>query len=129
MRRADAGFKMEKEHQYLGETLLHPKRPFIAVVGGAKISGKIDVLEALLPRVDEILIGGAMACTFLVAMGLSVGSSLVETDRVALAKTLLERGRKKLILPRGAVVAPSPDKVPSRKEVLGDAIPHGWAIY
>ena len=81
---AVAGFLMEKELKYLGETLHHPKRPFVAIVGGAKISGKIDVLEALLPRVDEILVGGAMACTFLVAMGLSVGSSLVETDRVAL---------------------------------------------
>jgi phosphoglycerate kinase len=126
---AVAGFLMEKELTYLGEALHRPKRPFVAVVGGAKISGKIDVLEALLPRVDEILIGGAMACTFLVAMGLSVGSSLVETDRVALAKTLLERGGKKLILPRGAVVAPSLDKGAERKEVLVDAVPHGWAIY
>ena len=126
---AVAGYLMEKELKYLGETLHHPKRPFIAVVGGAKISGKIDVLEALLPRVDEILIGGAMACTFLVAMGLSVGSSLVETDRVAMAKTLLERSGKKLILPRGAVVAPSLDKGAESKEVSVDAIPHGWAIY
>jgi phosphoglycerate kinase len=126
---AVAGFLMEKELKYLGEALHRPKRPFVAVVGGAKISGKIDVLEALLPRVDEILIGGAMACTFLVAMGLSVGSSLVETDRVGMAKTLLERGGKKLILPRGAVVAPSLDKGAERKEVSVDAIPHGWAIY
>jgi len=126
---AVAGFLMEKELKYLGEALHRPKRPFVAVVGGAKISGKIDVLEALLPRVDEILIGGAMACTFLVAMGLSVGSSLVETDRVGLAKTLLERGGKKLILPRGAVVAPSLDKGAERKEVSVDAVPHGWAIY
>jgi phosphoglycerate kinase len=126
---AVAGFLMEKELKYLGEALHRPKRPFVAVVGGAKISGKIDVLEALLPRVDEILIGGAMACTFLVAMGLSVGSSLVETDRVGMAKTLLERGGKKLILPRGAVVAPSLDKGAERKEVSVDAVPHGWAIY
>jgi len=126
---AVAGFLMEKELRFLGEAIHHPKRPFIAVVGGAKISGKIDVLEALLPRVDEILIGGAMACTFLVAMGLSVGSSLVETDRVAMAKTLLERSGKKLILPRGAVVAPSLDKGAEAKEVSVDAIPHGWAIY
>jgi len=126
---AVAGFLMEKELKYLGEALHHPKRPFVAVIGGAKISGKIDVLEALLPRVDEILIGGAMACTFLVAMGLSVGSSLVETDRVAMAKTLLERSGKKLILPRGAVVAPSLDKGAERKEVPVDAVPHGWAIY
>jgi phosphoglycerate kinase len=126
---AVGGFLMEKELKYLGEALHHPKRPFVAVIGGAKISGKIDVLEALLPRVDEILIGGAMACTFLVAMGLSVGSSLVETDRVAMAKTLLERSGKKLILPRGAVVAPSLDKGAERKEVRVDAVPHGWAIY
>jgi phosphoglycerate kinase len=120
---------MEKELKYLGETLHHPKRPFVAVVGGAKISGKIDVLEALLPRVDEILIGGAMACTFLVAMGLSVGSSLVETDRVALARALLARGGSKLILPRGAVVAPSLDRGAEAREVPVDAVPHGWAIY
>jgi len=126
---AVAGFLMEKELKYLGETLHHPKRPFVAVVGGAKISGKIDVLEALLPRVDEILIGGAMACTFLVAMGLSVGSSLVETDRVALARALLARGGSKLILPRGAVVAPSLDRGAEAREVPVDAVPHGWAIY
>jgi phosphoglycerate kinase len=126
---AVAGFLMEKELTYLGEALHRPKRPFVAVVGGAKISGKIDVLEALLPRVDEILIGGAMACTFLVAMGLSVGSSLVETDRVTVARTLLERGGPKLILPRGAVVAPSLDRAAERREVPVDAIPHGWAIY
>ena len=126
---AVAGFLMEKELKFLGEAIHQPKRPFIAVVGGAKISGKIDVLEALLPRVDEILIGGAMACTFLVAMGLSVGSSLVETDRVAMAKALLERSGKKLILPRGAVVAPSLDRGAEAKEVSVDAIPHGWAIY
>ena len=126
---AVAGFLMEKELKYLGEALHRPKRPFIAVIGGAKISGKIDVLEALLPRVDEIQIGGAMACTFLVAMGLSVGSSLVETDRVSMAKMLLEKSGKKLILPRGAVVAPSLDKGAESKEVSVDAIPHGWAIY
>lgn len=126
---AVAGFLMEKELQYLGETLHRPKRPFIAVIGGAKISGKIDVLEALLPRVDEILIGGAMACTFLVAMGLSVGSSLVETDRVAMAQALLKRGGAKLILPRGAVVAPSLERAAERQEVSVDAVPHGWAIY
>ena len=126
---AVAGFLMEKELKYLGETLHHPKHPFVAVIGGAKISGKIDVLEALLPRVDEILIGGAMACTFLVAMGLSVGTSLVETDRVALARELLARGGPKLILPRGAVVAPSLDRAAEAREVRVDAIPHGWAIY
>ena len=126
---AVAGFLMEKELTYLGEMLRQPKRPFVAVLGGAKISGKIDVLEALLPRVDEILVGGAMACTFFVAMGLAVGSSLVEPDRVALARILLERGGPKLILPRGAVVAPSLQRSGERREVPVDAIPDGWGVY
>ena len=69
---------MEQELEYLGEALDKPKRPFVAVLGGAKISGKIDVIEALLPKVDAILIGGAMACTFFKAMGLETGKSLVE---------------------------------------------------
>src|SRR5258705_1383088 len=81
---AVAGFLMEKELKYLGEALHRPKRPFVAVGGGAKISGKIDVLEALLPRVDGIPIGGALACTVLVAVGLSVGRSLIEAHRVSL---------------------------------------------
>jgi phosphoglycerate kinase len=126
---AVAGFLMEKELTYLGEMLRQPKRPFVAVLGGAKISGKIDVLEALLPRVDEILVGGAMACTFFVAMGLNVGTSLVEPDRVPLARTLLERGGPKLILPRGAVVAPSLERSAERREVSVDAVPDGWAVY
>ena len=126
---AVAGLLMEKELDYLGKALTDPARPFVAIMGGSKISGKIDVIESLLPKVDRMLIGGAMACTFLVAMGLSVGSSLVETDRVALARTLLERGGKKLILPRGAVVAPSLDRGAEGREVPADSVPHGWAIY
>jgi phosphoglycerate kinase len=74
---AVAGFLMERELQYLQSALAEPERPFIAVLGGAKISGKIDAIEALLPKVDEILIGGAMACTFFLAMGFEVGESLV----------------------------------------------------
>ncbi|UCD25276.1 MAG: phosphoglycerate kinase, partial [Gemmatimonadota bacterium] len=75
---AVAGFLMERELQYLQSALAEPERPFVAVLGGAKISGKIDAIEALLPKVDEILIGGAMACTFFLAMGFEVGESLVE---------------------------------------------------
>src|SRR5207237_1854712 len=93
--------------RYLGEALEQPKRPFVAVLGGAKISGKIDVIQALLPKVDEILIGGAMANTFLLAIGFEVGGSLVDRDREDLAKQLHARAGAKLILPRGAVVAPS----------------------
>src|SRR5206468_5799285 len=79
---AVAGFLMEQELEYLGQLLTNPKRPFVAVLGGAKISGKIDVIRSLLPRVDELLIGGAMACTLLMAQVLEVGDSVVEADRL-----------------------------------------------
>ena len=126
---AVAGFLMEKELQYLGQLLENPRRPFIAVLGGAKISGKIDVIRSLLPKVDELLIGGAMACTFFAAMGLEVGSSLVEPDRMALAKELLATSGKKLILPRGAVIAPSLERTKESKSVPADGIPKGWAVF
>jgi phosphoglycerate kinase len=126
---AVAGFLMEKELRYLGEALDSPKRPFLAVLGGAKISGKIDVIEALLPRCDEILIGGAMACTFFAALGLEVGRSLVERDKTELAKTLMTKGGRKLILPRGAVVAPALDRAGERREVASDEIPADWAVF
>ena len=126
---AVAGFLMERELAYLGQLLEDPKRPFIAVLGGAKISGKIDVIRALLPKVDELLIGGAMACTFFAALGLEVGTSLVEPDRIALAQELLAHSGKKLILPRGAVIAPSLERPREHRSVAADAIPKGWAVY
>lgn len=126
---AVTGFLMEKELRYLGDALRAPKRPFIAVLGGAKISGKIDVIAALLPRVDQVLIGGAMACTFFVALGFQVGKSLAEPDRVEMAKGLLIKGGEKIILPRGAVVAPSLERAAERREVKSDAIPADWAVY
>ena len=126
---AVAGFLMEKELRYLSDALAQPRRPFVAVLGGAKISGKIDVIEALLPRVDEILIGGAMACTFFAALGFETGKSLVEPERVALAKSLLTKGGKKIILPRGAVVAPALDRGAERRDVSSDAIPADLAVY
>ena len=126
---AVAGFLMEKELEHLGQLLTNPKHPFIAVLGGAKISGKIDVIRSLLPRVDELLIGGAMACTFFKAMGLEVGDSLVESDRIALAKDLLATSGKKLILPRGAVIAPSLERATEARSVPIDAIGKGWAVY
>src|SRR5204863_8675693 len=86
LRPAVTGFLMERELRYLGDALEHPKRPFVAVLGGAKISGKIDVIQALLPKVDEILVGGAMANTFFLAIGFQVGGSLVERDKEDLAK-------------------------------------------
>ena len=107
LRPAVAGLLMEKELEYLGAALSDPKRPFIAILGGAKISGKIDVIEALLPKVDGLLVGGAMANTFYKAMGLQTGKSLVEPDRVELAKSLVDRAGYRLTLPHDAVVAPS----------------------
>ena len=101
---AVSGFLMEKELEYLGGALERPVRPFVAVLGGAKVSGKIDLIDNLLPRVDEILIGGAMACTFFRAMGLETGTSLVEQDRVDMAKALMGRAGDKLVLPSGAVI-------------------------
>ncbi len=126
---AVAGFLMAKELEYLGNALERPGHPFVAVLGGAKVSGKIDVITNLLPKVDALLVGGAMACTFFLAMGLDVGTSLVEHDRVDLAKDLLQRGGKKLVLPQGGVVAQELKAGATTRTVARDAIPAGWAVY
>jgi phosphoglycerate kinase len=102
---AAAGMLMRRELEYLGRSLESPARPFVAILGGAKISGKIDVIEALLPKVDHLLIGGAMANTFFRAMGLATGKSLVEEERVGMAATLLEQAGDRLVLPDDVVVA------------------------
>ena len=126
---AVSGFLMERELRYLGEALHHPKRPFVAVLGGAKISGKIDLIEALLPKVDQILLGGAMACTFFAAMGLETGKSLVESDRVGLAKELMKQAGQKLVLPSGGVIARELAPNVETRVVRRDAIEPGWAVY
>lgn len=126
---AVAGFLMEKELAYLGQALASPKRPFVAVLGGAKVSGKIDLIEALLPKVDQILIGGAMACTFFKAMGLEVGKSLVEEDRVEMARALMARAGDKLVLPLGGVVAPELRPGITAITVPREKVPAGFAIY
>jgi phosphoglycerate kinase len=126
---AVSGFLMERELRYLGEALHQPKRPFVAVLGGAKISGKIDLIEALLPKVDEILLGGAMACTFFKALGLETGNSLVESDRVDLARDLMKKAGKKLVLPTGAVIGRELAPETETRTVKRDAIPPGWAVY
>lgn len=126
---AVAGLLMERELKYLGEALHQPARPFVAILGGAKISGKIDVIEALLPKVDTLLIGGAMACTFFKAMGLETGKSLVEADRIEMAKALLARAGEKLVLPEDALVAASLDEGASAKAVARDAIPPTQAMF
>jgi phosphoglycerate kinase len=94
-----AGYLMKKELDFLGGALDLPKRPFVSIIGGSKISGKIDVIEALLPKVDKLLIGGGMAYTFLKAQGFEIGKSLCENDKVDLAKSLLARAGDKIQLP------------------------------
>jgi len=129
LRPAVAGLLMQKELEYLGGALANPQHPFIAILGGAKISGKIDVIEQLLPKVDGLLIGGAMACTFYRAMGLETGKSLVEEDRVAMAKDLLARGGMRLTLPHDAMVAPSLERANEAKAVPRNAIPKDQAMF
>jgi phosphoglycerate kinase len=126
---AVAGLLMQRELDYLGAALANPSRPFVAVLGGAKISGKIDVIEQLLPRVDRLVIGGAMACTFFKAMGLEVGKSLVEADRVDMAKDLLARAGSKLLIPSDAVVAKSLDAPQSAHAVPCDGISPDEAMF
>ncbi len=128
-RPAVAGLLMEKELAYLGGALAAPERPFVAILGGSKISGKIDVVEALLPKVDYLLIGGAMACTFFRAMGCETGKSLVEPDRIEMAKDLLGRAGGKLVLPVDAVIAPSMDAASAARVIGRDAIPVGEAMF
>jgi len=126
---AVAGFLLEKELRYLGEALDNPRRPFIAILGGAKVSGKIELIDHLLPRVDRILIGGAMACTFFRAMGLEVGRSLVEDDRLEVARRLIEQGGDRLILPSGCVIAPDLREAVTSMAVPRHRIPVSFAVY
>lgn len=102
---AVAGHLMARELRFLEEVLRDPERPFVAIIGGAKISSKIGVISALLPRVDRLLIGGAMANTFFRALGLDTGASLVEEDSIDLARRLIEEGGDRLVLPVDCVVA------------------------
>jgi phosphoglycerate kinase len=129
LRPAVAGLLMHKELDYLGRALAAPKRPFIAILGGAKISGKIDVIDNLLPKVDRMIIGGAMACTFFKAMGLETGKSLVEDDRVEMAKAILKRAGDKLLLPTDAMVAPSMEEGGKAHVVPREKIPANEAMF
>lgn len=129
LRPAVAGLLMQKELDYLGQALENPKRPFVAILGGSKISGKIDVIEALLPKVDALLVGGAMACTFYAAMGHETGKSLVEPDRLDMARDLIERAGSVLILPHDALIAPAIDQPQAARTVKKDAIPADQAMF
>ena len=126
---AAAGFLLEKEIKYLGQALAYPDHPFAAVIGGAKVSDKIAVIENLLEKVDTLIIGGGMAYTFLQAQGRPTGKSLVETDKISLAKKLIQKASEKgvtLLLPQDHVVASefSPD---AEHKICSDAnFPADW---
>lgn len=122
-----AGYLLMKEIAYLGGALQKPDKPFAAILGGAKISGKIDIISNLLPRVDTIIIGGGMAYTFFKAQGKEIGKSLLEEDKIELAKELLTKGGDKLILPVDCMVSDTFDfdarQVGALRTVATDAIP------
>jgi phosphoglycerate kinase len=121
-----AGLLMERELRYLGMALEARERPFVAILGGAKVSDKIQVIESLLSRVDSLLIGGGMAYTFFRARGLPIGKSLVEEDKVELAKGLLKRGEGKIHLPVDHVVAAAFSADAPHQTSPVTEIPAGW---
>jgi phosphoglycerate kinase len=123
---AVAGFLMEQELSYLGKALSSPEHPFIAILGGAKISDKIGVVESLLGRADRLLIGGGMANTFLAAKGFSMADSLVEAESVATAKDLLGRAADRILLPSDLVIGDAFDAGANHRVVPPDGIPAGW---
>jgi phosphoglycerate kinase len=127
---AASGYLMKKELDYLGGALSEPKRPFVAIIGGSKVSSKIDVIKSLLPRVDKLLIGGGMTYTFLKAQGLETGKSIVENDKLDLARALLAEAGDKLVLGTDFVVTDKLDfkarTVGALKTVARNAIPADW---
>lgn len=126
---AAGGYLMKKELDFLGKALENPERPFVAILGGAKVSDKIGVIENLIEKVDTLIIGGGMAYTFFVAQGYSVGDSLLEADKVELAKGLMEKAGKKgvkFLLPVDNVIADDFNNDANRKVVKSSEIPDGW---
>ncbi len=121
-----AGFLMEKELNYLGNVLEEPKRPFVAILGGAKVSDKIGVIDSLLKKADTLVIGGGMANTFLAAQGLDMADSLVEEDALDTARELLEKAGDKMLLPTDFVVGDSFSADALDKVVAVDGVPAGW---
>ncbi|MCK6578046.1 MAG: phosphoglycerate kinase [Anaerolineae bacterium] len=125
-----AGFLMEKEINYLASAIENPKRPFVAILGGAKVSDKIAVIESLLAKCDRLLIGGGMANTFFKAQGYSTGNSLVEADAVETARHLLAKSGGKLILPVDGVLGDKfADDAQTQVIAVSAGVPEGWAIY
>ncbi len=128
VRQSAAGLLMEKELAYLGKAISNPERPFVAVLGGAKVSDKIEVVQNLMKLADAMLIGGAMAYTFLKSQGLPIGKSLVENDKLDLARALLDEARQRnfrLLLPVDHVLAESPDSTATKIADIS-ATPEGW---
>ena len=124
-----AGFLMEKEINYIGKTLEAPQRPFVAILGGAKVSDKIGVIENMIDKVDTIIIGGGMAHTFDASKGYPIGNSLVEKDKIELAKELLEKAAKKgvkVVLPVDLVIADKFAADAKTQTVDVDKVPDGW---
>ncbi len=130
MKSSAAGYLMEKELKFLGRAVGDPARPYVAIIGGAKISGKIDVMHNLMNKVDTLMIGGGMMFTFYKAQGLEIGNSLLEADKVSLASSLLKEAAErkiKLMLPVDTVVAESFSNDASRAVVSVKHIPAGWS--
>ncbi len=123
-----AGFLLEKEIVYLGNAIADPKRPFVAIMGGAKISDKIDVIQNLLQKADRVLIGGGMANTFFKAQGFYMGDSLVEEDAVETAKELMAAGGQKLVLPVDMVIADAFSEDATAETLPVGDVPSGWRI-
>ena len=123
--KAAAGFLMEKEIKFLGDAVDNPQRPFVAILGGAKVSDKIGVIDSLLDKADKIIIGGGMAYTFYAAKGIKTGDSLVEKDKIDVAKKILDKAGDKIVLPIDNVVADKFDNDANTKVVEGD-IDDGW---
>ncbi len=126
-----AGFLIEKEIQFIGKALSNPERPFVAIIGGAKVSDKIGVISNLLEKADAVVIGGGMANTFLAAQGKGIGSSLFEEEKLPLAKELLAKAEEKgvkVYLPDEVVVADKFAADANHKTVSVDDVPEGWMI-
>lgn len=124
-----AGFLMEKELQYLGSAIDNPQRPLAAIIGGSKVSSKIGVIEKLLEKCDKLLLGGGMVFTFYKARGLNVGKSLVEEDKLELAKSLEAKAKERgvtFLLPTDVVVADKFDEAANTQTVPVESIPEGW---
>jgi phosphoglycerate kinase len=125
---AVAGFLLEKEIKYLGQAIADPTRPFVAILGGAKVSDKIDVIRNLLTKADHVLIGGGMANTFFKAQGYSMADSLVEEEALNTARSLLDEGNTSLRLPVDVVIADSFSEQAESKVMDMGAVPNGWRV-